>query len=179
MKKLNLIVVFNNNLEKVLFCIRAKEPYKGLYNFVGGKVEEDESLTLTFNLHDEDRYETGTVAGLKYQDASTLGDMFTISGIDYSTVEIYLNGSYAGCISKEFSLFKPMFDIDYNGWHVEGDFWEWDYSILNPAGACVATVSKELFKWTDTYVIDVNQPQDALAALMLVLAIDAEKCSRN
>ena len=93
--------------------------------------------------------------------------------------EIYLNGSYAGCISKEFSLFKPMFDIDFNGWHVEGDFWEWDYSILNPAGACVATVSKELFKWTDTYVIDVNQPQDALAALMLVLAIDAEKCSRN
>lgn len=93
--------------------------------------------------------------------------------------EIYLNGSYAGCISKEFSLFKPMFDIDYNGWHVEGDFWEWDYSILNPSGACVATVSKELFKWTDTYVIDVNQSQDALAALMLVLAIDAEKCSRN
>ena len=43
MRKLNLIVVFNNNLEKVLFCIRAKEPYKGLYNFVGGKVEEDET----------------------------------------------------------------------------------------------------------------------------------------
>ncbi len=43
MKKLNLIVVFNSSLEKVLFCIRAKEPYKGLYNFVGGKVEEGES----------------------------------------------------------------------------------------------------------------------------------------
>jgi len=43
MRKLNLIVVFNKNLEKALFCIRAKEPYKGLYNFVGGKVEEGES----------------------------------------------------------------------------------------------------------------------------------------
>ena len=43
MKKLNLIVVFSPNLEKALFCIRAKEPYKGLYNFVGGKVEENES----------------------------------------------------------------------------------------------------------------------------------------
>ena len=40
MKKFNLIVVFNISLNKVLFCIRAKEPYKGLYNFVGGKVEE-------------------------------------------------------------------------------------------------------------------------------------------
>lgn len=43
MRKLNLIVVFNTNLDKVLFCIRAKEPYKGLYNFVGGKVEDNES----------------------------------------------------------------------------------------------------------------------------------------
>ena len=42
MKRLNLIVVFNKDLTKVLFCIRAKEPYKGLYNFVGVKVEENE-----------------------------------------------------------------------------------------------------------------------------------------
>ena len=42
MKRLNLIVVFNKDLTKALFCIRAKEPYKGLYNFVGGKVEENE-----------------------------------------------------------------------------------------------------------------------------------------
>lgn len=43
MRKLNLIVVFSTNLEKALFCIRAKNPYKGLYNFVGGQVEENET----------------------------------------------------------------------------------------------------------------------------------------
>ena len=43
MRKLNLVVVFNADLEKVLFCIRSKEPYKGLYNFVGGKVENNET----------------------------------------------------------------------------------------------------------------------------------------
>lgn len=43
MKKLNLIVIFNKNMNKVLFCIRSKDPYKGLYNFVGGKVEDNES----------------------------------------------------------------------------------------------------------------------------------------
>jgi len=43
MRKLNLIVVFDKCLDKILFCIRAKEPYKGMYNFVGGKVEENES----------------------------------------------------------------------------------------------------------------------------------------
>lgn len=43
MRKLNLIVVFDKTLNKALFCIRAKEPYKGLYNFVGGKVEKNET----------------------------------------------------------------------------------------------------------------------------------------
>lgn len=43
MKKLNLIVVFDEKLEKGLFCIRAKDPYKGMYNFVGGKVEQNET----------------------------------------------------------------------------------------------------------------------------------------
>ncbi len=43
MRKLNLIVIFNKDLTKALFCIRAKDPYKGKYNFVGGKVEKDES----------------------------------------------------------------------------------------------------------------------------------------
>lgn len=43
MREFNLIVVFSKNLDKVLFGIRAKEPYKGLYNFVGGKVEEGEN----------------------------------------------------------------------------------------------------------------------------------------
>ena len=42
-------------------------------------------------------------------------------------------------------------------------------------GRCVATVSKELFRWTDTYAIDTENPGDALGVL---LAIDVEKCSR-
>ena len=46
MRKLNLIVVFNKNLDKALFCIRAKQPYKGLYNFVGGKVEEGDFIYI-------------------------------------------------------------------------------------------------------------------------------------
>ena len=38
----NCIVVFNKTKDSVLFCKRSKEPYKGLYNFVGGKVEAGE-----------------------------------------------------------------------------------------------------------------------------------------
>ncbi|MBR5491440.1 MAG: LURP-one-related family protein [Oscillospiraceae bacterium] len=93
--------------------------------------------------------------------------------------EIYLGQEYKGCISKEFTLFRPKFNIDFNGWRVEGSFMEWDYSILDESGRNIASVSKQLFNWTDTYVIDIANPKDALCTLMLVLAIDAEKCSRN
>lgn len=93
--------------------------------------------------------------------------------------EMYLGGEYIGCIRKELSFFKPKYDIDYKGWHVEGNFFEWDYTIINEYGEEVAAVSKELFNWTDTYSINVKYPNDAIFALMLVLAIDAEKCSRN
>jgi len=93
--------------------------------------------------------------------------------------ELYQDGQCVGCISKEFSFFQPRYNIDFNGWHVEGSFMEWDYTIYAPSGQVVATVSKELWNWTDTYVIDVQDPDDSLCALMLVLAIDAEKCSRD
>ena len=56
---------------------------------------------------------------------------------------------------------------------------EWDYTILDRNSYSIARVSKELFHMTDTYVIDVQDPGNALNALMFVLAIDAEKCSRN
>ena len=93
--------------------------------------------------------------------------------------ELFLGEDYIGCISKEFTLFHPVFTVDCNGWQVQGDFWEWDYQILTAQGLVAAAVSKQLLRWTDTYCIDVTDPRDALPALMVVLAIDAEKCSRN
>ena len=93
--------------------------------------------------------------------------------------EIYIGGTYRGCIRKELTLLRPRYNIDFNGWQVQGSILEWDYTICDQSGRQVAAVSKQLFRLTDTYVIDVNDPNDALYSLMLVLAIDAEKCSRG
>lgn len=41
MKKMNVIVVFDNKLENTLMCKRTKEPYRGMYNLVGGKIEKE------------------------------------------------------------------------------------------------------------------------------------------
>ena len=93
--------------------------------------------------------------------------------------ELYEGETCIGTLKKELTFFKPKYNIDFNGWHVEGDVFEWDYTITSPDGGTVAAVSKEPFHWTDTYVLDITDPKDALYVLMFVLAIDAEKCSRN
>lgn len=43
MKKLNVILVYSNEENKILMCKREKEPYKGKLNLVGGKVEQNEN----------------------------------------------------------------------------------------------------------------------------------------
>ena len=93
--------------------------------------------------------------------------------------EVYMGNTYIGRISKELTLFRQKYDIDFNGWHIDGNFIEWDYSISGARGELIASIFKQIFNWTDTYVIDVVNPNDALCALMFVLAIDAEKCSRR
>lgn len=93
--------------------------------------------------------------------------------------ELYEDGRLIGTLQKEFTFFTPRYNIDCNGWTIEGNFMEWDYTIRDSAGRKAAVVSKELFNWTDAYSIEVANPADALRALMVVLAIDAEKCSRD
>ena len=55
MKKTNLILVYNKEEDKILMCKREKEPYKGKFNLVGGKVElnEDELLAAYRELQEE------------------------------------------------------------------------------------------------------------------------------
>lgn len=49
MQGYNAIAVFNQKADKMLMCKRRKDPYKGLSNFVGGKIERGEdSLTAAY-----------------------------------------------------------------------------------------------------------------------------------
>lgn len=93
--------------------------------------------------------------------------------------ELYEGDRLVGVLKKKFQLFKNSYDLDLLGWNVNGNFMGWDYSILDSHGSVVARVNKVIFKFNDTYEIDVVDPENALYALMFTLAIDAEKCSRN
>ncbi len=93
--------------------------------------------------------------------------------------ELYEGDRLVGVLKKKFQLFKNSYNLDLLGWDVNGNFMGWDYSILDSHGSVVAKVNKVIFKFNDTYEIDVVDPENALYALMFTLAIDAEKCSRN
>ena len=43
MQGYNVLMVYNNNMDQLLMCKRLKDPYKGLSNLVGGKIETGES----------------------------------------------------------------------------------------------------------------------------------------
>ena len=43
MKGYNVILLFNMDYNRLLMCTRKKEPYKGLSNLVGGKIEPGEN----------------------------------------------------------------------------------------------------------------------------------------
>lgn len=57
----NAIAVFDKDCNQILMCKRRKNPYKGLYNFVGGKIEAgEEGLTAAYRELEE---ETGIKQG--------------------------------------------------------------------------------------------------------------------
>ena len=97
MKKLNLILILNKEETKILMCKREKEPYKGQYNLVGGKVEENEDeLDAAYR---ELQEETGIT-----KDDITLTNLmnfeYKISGTELE--------AYAGKLNKDVRLKEEL-----------------------------------------------------------------------
>ncbi|EOT44637.1 LURP-one-related/scramblase family protein [Enterococcus columbae] len=89
--------------------------------------------------------------------------------------ELIVANQVIGSVKKEVTFFKPHFVVDFNNWEVKGDIFEWEYQVLDANQEIVATISKDVWQWTDCYKIEVYQDSDALYVVMLVLAIDAQK----
>ena len=89
-----------------------------------------------------------------------------------------INQQEVGVIQKEFSFLKPKFHVSFNDWTITGDFLGLNYEVLDQ-GRLVMKVYQELFRWSDSYVVDIVNEQDCLYCLMITLAIDAAKCSQG
>ena len=100
MKKLNVILVYNKDENKILMCKRAKEPYKGKLNLVGGKVEPgEEELNAAYR-------------ELQEETAITKDDitLFHIMNFQYiiSNMELEV---YMGTLNKEVKLVKEVNEL--------------------------------------------------------------------
>ena len=75
---------------------------------------------------------------------------------------------HIGTIKEEILTFLQRFAL-----------YEWDYQIVNHSGNVIGSINKEIFHMSDTYSLTIEHEEDAFYVLMIVLAIDAQKCSRN
>ena len=97
MKKLNVIIVYNKEEDKILMCKREKEPYKGKFNLVGGKVEQDED-----ELHAAYR-ELREETGITNRDIT----LTHIMNFQYKMQDMELE-VYAGKLNKNVDLIEEL-----------------------------------------------------------------------
>lgn len=124
-----------------------------------------EFFSLGHQIHVYDK-RTGTELGSIHQRLLTL----------MPTFDIVIDGQVRGTVRKRFTLFRENYEVDYRGWEVEGDFLGWDYRVMQGTQE-VMSISKELFRWGDTYALHYNNPANEFPGLLLVIAIDAANCS--
>lgn len=97
MKKMNIIMVFNKEENKILMCKREKEPYKGMFNLVGGKVEENED-----ELHAAYR-ELEEETGITSKDIR----LVNVMNFEYKMSDMELE-LYAGKLNKDVEVIEEV-----------------------------------------------------------------------
>lgn len=102
LKHCNCIVVFNKTKDKILFCKRKKDPYKGLYNFVGGKLKKGESSDCAAyrELFEE--------TGISRKDIQ----LFRLMDLTYYQQEFVLE-IYVGMLHKDVSLVEEVNPLEW------------------------------------------------------------------
>ncbi|NSW90479.1 MAG: LURP-one-related family protein [Firmicutes bacterium] len=93
---------------------------------------------------------------------------------------IYHLGQAVATVKKEFTFFKPRFNISSasGNYTIDGNFWGMEFSILKN-GLPVAQVSKRWFSWGDTYGVDIVDSEDYAFIISLVIVIDQVIHDRN
>lgn len=90
----------------------------------------------------------------------------------------FIGENEIGCLRKMISFFRPNFELDYNGWEIVGDFFQWNYTVMH-AGNLIMTCDKKVLSIRDTYRLNIINSQNALLCLMIALSLDIDKCSRK
>lgn len=91
---------------------------------------------------------------------------------------VTVNGNEIAEIKAKFSILKPKYQVIGLDWEVEGNFTGHNYAVYAQDGP-VVEIRKEWMTWGDTYVLNIADPAHELAALAIVLAIDAVQAQQQ
>ncbi len=89
--------------------------------------------------------------------------------------EIYRNGQLWASMHEQFRLFGERFKIEgANGmiFHVDGDIWNWNFSVSDDNGNLLAQIGRQFSLFRDSYAVDVAQGVDAPFVIALAIVID-------
>lgn len=135
-------------------------------NFFNGEL----GLAHKFSIYDSHDNYIGSIA----QRAFTLRYTF-----NFDVTNPDGSGTLQGSVIKQFTLFNTSIVVNCNrNYSLYGSWPGWDYTVYRDNQTC-ATLSKQLFNLTDTYACEYANPEDELMCIVLLVAIDAIKCSQN
>ncbi|MEG1648091.1 MAG: NUDIX domain-containing protein [Bacilli bacterium] len=99
---MNVIVIFNKEKKNTLMCKRTKEPYMGMYNLVGGKIETDnDGLNEAYRELEEE-------TNIKKEDVD-LTYFMDLSYVKWSKMlEVYY-----GVLNKEVELVEEVNELEW------------------------------------------------------------------
>mgnify|MGYP001057787220 FL=1 len=102
MKKMNVIVIFNSSMTQTVMCKRTKDPYKGMYNLVGGKIEkENDGLNEAYR----ELYEETNIS----KDDVTLTHFMNITYVKWEKeLEVYY-----GKLNKDVELVEEVNQLEW------------------------------------------------------------------
>ncbi len=89
--------------------------------------------------------------------------------------EIYRNGQLWASMHEQFKFFGERFKIegaDGIVFHVEGDVWNWNFSVLDNYGNFLAQIGRQFSIFRDSYAVDVAPGVDAPFVVALAIVID-------
>ena len=146
------------------------------------------TITDRYFVYDQYQQPTYEVNGKFF----TIGDELTLTNLKgdelfrikqrimslFGAYDVYKQNKLCATIKRRATLFRPKLDIesDDGNFEIEGDFWDYNFSILKD-GHTIGTIEKEGLTLRDSYKLTVNDSELETLFISMVIAID--NCLHN
>ena len=146
------------------------------------------TITDRYFVYDQHQQPTYEVNGKFF----TIGDELTLTNLKgeelfrikqrvmslFGAYDVYKQNKLCATIKRRATLFRQKLDIesDDGNFEIEGDFWDYNFSILKD-GHTIGTIEKEWLTLRDCYKLTVNDSELETLFISMVIAID--NCLHN